>query len=80
MPDKPKPDYSHPAFQAYFDRFEENAERLGFENAFFSWAVPQPCACIGPQHDDPHCPCEMASHTASRYGKVVRRDPHESDQ
>lgn len=74
-PDEKNPDFTHPAFVEYAEIFWNHVEQHGFETAYSWWIRGEECACLGPHDDDPFCPCAMRSMTASRFGKVVQRDP-----
>lgn len=59
------------AFDSYKEKFGEDVTKYGFESTYLMWACGQACGCMGPQGNEPFCPCEMRSKTASMFGKVV---------
>lgn len=63
------------AFDSYKVRFKDSVAKHGFESAYLMWSAGDACGCMGPQGNEPHCPCMMRCKTAAMFGKIVQIEP-----
>jgi hypothetical protein len=62
-------DWDHPALKRSVDRFLNEIAALGVEQAYSRWSQSHACGCMGPQGDEPLCPCAMTTYTANHVCK-----------
>lgn len=65
--DPANPDYTHPGFDGYAERFKALVAEVGLEQAYARWTQSHACGCMGAENGEPFCHCQMIHLTASRY-------------